>query len=103
MVFKVVITAPAEQDIDEATQYIADDSQSADSKWNAELWTVIFSLKEMPSRFSVIPEAEELGFPYRSISHYAHRMIFRIDETSETVFIIRVFHGARRSLTQEEV
>lgn len=52
---------------------------------------------------SVIPEAEDLGHPYRSANHYSHRVIFRIDEPSTAVYIVRVYNGARRALTRKDV
>ena len=86
MAFKVFVTDPAEQDIDEAFSYIAREDFSAATKWYAELWSLIFSLKEMPSRFNVIQEVDELGLQYRSVNHYSHRVIYRIDESTKAVF-----------------
>lgn len=64
---------------------------------------LILSLQEMPGRFPVIPEAEELGLPYRSALHHSHRVIFRVDAEKNTVYVVRVYHGARRPLTPEDV
>lgn len=103
MDFKVEVTEPSEADIDEAAAYIALDSPSSAQKWNRELWELIFSLRKMPARFSIITEAKALGFPYRSALHYSHRVIFRIDEAAQTVFVVRVYHGARMPLDSEDV
>ena len=98
MAFEVKVTEPAERDIGEASAFIALDSPSSAQKWSQELWHLIFSLREMPGRFPVIPEAEALGFPYRAALHFSHRVIFRIEEASKTVFVVRVYHGARQPL-----
>jgi len=98
MAFELEISNAAEEDIQEAAAFIAADSPSAAIRWHTELWELIFSLDHMPSRFPVIPEAEKLGTPYRSAMHYSHRVVYRIDEAKNTVFIVRVYHGARGPL-----
>ena len=103
MAFRVEIAEPAELDINEAALYIASDSPSAAFRWNTELWQLILSLREMPAWFSVIEEAEELGVPYRSALHFSHRVIFTIDEPANTVYVVRVYHGARRPLTHKDL
>ena len=103
MAFSVEITDPARDDIDSAVDYIAQNSVRAARKWKTGLQSVILSLQELPSRFPLIPEAEQLGFPYRSALHYSHRVIFRIDEVKSSVYVVRVYHGARHPLTPEEI
>jgi plasmid stabilization system protein ParE len=103
MAFKVFVTEPAEQDINEAFTYISRDDFIAASKWYAELWKLIFSLKEMPSRFNIVQEADELGLQYRSVNHYSHRIIYRIDDATMSIFVVRVYHGSRKPLSHEDV
>ena len=103
MAFDVEITDPARDDIDDAVAFIARNSQAAARKWKTALQTLILSLQEMPGRFAIIAEAGELGLPYRSAPHHSHRVIFRIDEEKNTVFVVRVYHGARRPLSHEDI
>jgi len=103
MAFDVEITDPARDDIDGAVTFIAQNSQASARKWKTTLQALILSLQEMPSRFTVIAEAGELGLPYRSAPHHSHRVIFRIDEQKNTVYVIRVHHGARRPLSHEDI
>lgn len=103
MAFRVFITDHAEQDIDDAFSYIAREDFSAATKWYAELWSLIFSLKDMPSRFNIVQEADELGLQYRSVNHYSHRIIYRVDEIAMSVFVVRVYHGSRKPLSQADV
>ena len=103
MAFRVEITDPARDDIDEAVAFLAHHSQQAARKWKIELQALILSLQEMPGRFAVIPEATELGMPYRSAPHHSHRVIFRIEESNNTVYVVRVYHGARRPLSPEDI
>ncbi len=103
MAFSVEITDPARDDIDDAVMFIAQKSQSAARKWKTELQALILSLQEMPGRFAVIPEATELEMPYRSAPHHSHRVIFRVDEPKNTVYVVRVYHGSRRPLSSEDI
>lgn len=103
MAFDIEITDPARDDIDDAVTFIAQNSPAAARKWKTALQALILSLQEMLGRFAIIAEAGELGLPYRSTPHHSHRVIFRIDEEKNTVFVVRVYHGARRPLSHEDI
>ena len=96
MAFDVEVTDLARNDIDDAVTYIAQGSQAAAAKWKIELQALILSLQEMPGRFPIVPEAAELQVTYRSVVHYSHPVVFRIDDEKNVVYIVRVYHGARR-------
>ena len=53
----------------------------------------IRSLKSMPQRHEVIPEAQDLGVDYRHIISGNYRTIYRINE--DWVIVLRVIHAAR--------
>jgi toxin ParE1/3/4 len=103
MTYKVIITPLAESDLEDYTDFIAQDSPERAQKWLREAWQLIFSLQELPNRFEQIPEAEELGEPLRDALHYSHRIVYRIDEQNRTVEIIRVWHSARSTLTSQNI
>ena len=103
MAFRIEITDLAEDDIDEAVTFIARDSVAAATKWQAGLETLILSLDELPNRFAIVPETDELQLSYRSAIYYSHRIVFRIDEVNGIVYVVRVYHGARRPLANEDV
>ncbi len=103
MAFDVEITDPARNDIDDAVAFLARKSTTAAWKWKTALQALILSLNDMPGRFAVIAEAGELGLPYRSAPHHSYRVIFRIDEEKNTVYVVRVYHGARRPLSHEDI
>ncbi|MCW3061718.1 MAG: plasmid stabilization system protein [Capsulimonas sp.] len=103
MTFRVEITDPAGDDIADAITFISRDSVEAAAKWFAGLQTLIFSLKESPGRFAVVPEAIELQTPYRSALYHSHRIVFRIDDANRIVYVVRLYHGARQSLTNDDV
>ncbi len=101
--FDIEITDPARDDIDSAVTFLAQESRAAAARWKTALQALILSLQEMPGRFPVIPEASELQMPYRSVLHASHRVVFRIDEEKNVVYVVRVYHGARRPLTPDEI
>ena len=103
MAFNIEITDPARDDIDSAVAYIAQVSTATARKWKTELQILILSLQEMPGRFPVIPEAGELGIPYRSALHYSHRVVFRIDDEKNIVYVVRVYHGAQHPLIPTDI
>jgi len=103
MAFRIEIAQPAIDDIDEAVAFIAQDSPSDAAKWKAGLEKLIFSLRDMPTRYPIIPEAIDLQRSYRSVIHHSHRVVFRIDDEIGVVYVVRVYHGARRPLTEGDV
>lgn len=98
MAFKVIVTPSAAQDLEEYASYISIKSPGEARKWLAGAWDKIFSLSEMPLRFAVIDEAEEIGQPLRDVLHHSHRIVYRVKEDVKTVEILRVWHAAREQL-----
>ena len=105
MVYKVLIAQTAIRDAQEYASFIIQSTKSTTParKWLDELYEEINSRSDNPSRFSVIDEAEELGFPYRSFIYHSHRVIFAVLETEQIVMVHRIYHGARDQLTKLEV
>jgi plasmid stabilization system protein ParE len=103
MPFEIVVTERARRDIDEYAGFIASDSVAQAVQWVNDLESLILSLREMPSRFSLIAEADKLQRRYRSVNHHSHRVIYRIDDNRRIVYIIRLFHGARKALTKRDI
>ena len=83
----------AEQDIEAIYTSIHHDSPKAALAFVAEFEHQISSLERFPLRCPTIPEALEIGVPYRHLLHGEYRTIFRV--TGGTVYILRVIHGAR--------
>jgi hypothetical protein len=90
-------------DLTEATEFIARDSARHAKAWLSGAWIKIFGLAENPKSYAVIPESAELGVELRSRHHHSHRVIFWVRDEYETVEILRVYHGARRALTQRDI
>lgn len=103
MAFKVQIVGAAEQDIAEATAFIYDDSPAIADKWLSGLLSAILALSEMPLRFALIPESKELKRPLRGFPYHSHRVVYEVDETTQSVLILRVYHSARAPLRLEDI
>ena len=103
MAYRVVVMPSARADLDEYTAYIAEDSPGRAVEWLSQAWELIFSLKENPKRFAVIPEAHELGGELRDVRHFSHRIVYWVREEQGVVEIIRVYHGARRELRPDDL
>jgi plasmid stabilization system protein ParE len=55
----------------------------------------IFPVRQFPLGFSTIPEQLEHGPVYRQVHYYSHRVIYRFDESKDTVHIVAVWHSSR--------
>lgn len=88
--------------MEEIFNYIAQHSPEAAVKWWLGFWEMVTCLEDLPFRFAFIPEIESAGNSYRSCFYYSHRIIYRVDETNKTVYIVRVYHSAREPLTQDD-
>lgn len=93
----------AQRDLEEYAAVVAIDSQDRASKWLQEAWEKIFSLSDMPKRFSNVPESNALVGDVRDMLHYSHRIVYRVKESEQVVEILRVWHGARRGLDEIDV
>lgn len=103
MAFQVELSQQAEADIAEAADYIAADSPDNARKWVDALLVQLETLREMPQRHDLIPEAKLLLRHLRSIQHYSHRIIYEVNEDNLRVSIVRVYHGARKPLRRKDL
>lgn len=102
MAYQVRLTERALLDIEDYVHYISDVKQDPGGalKWYDGLEDAIASLEEHPSRCPLVPERirKELGI--RHLIYHSHRIVFRILELDSGVRILRVYHTARKRLTQ---
>ena len=103
MAYRVIVMPSAHADLDEYAAFIAKDSQRYAREWLAKAWECIFSLAENPKRFAVLAEAEELHTELRDMLHYSHRIVFWVKEADQVVEVLRIYHGARRPLTEKDI
>jgi plasmid stabilization system protein ParE len=103
MKYRIEVAEPAELDLADGAAYIALDSPRRASQWLKAVRPLMASLREMPLRFSLISECEEVGISLRAFHYHSHRVIYRVDEDTKVVKILRVLHNSRRPLSTEDV
>ena len=103
MAFRIEYSRVALQDIIDAFDFIAKDSQLRSQNWTEGLFELVETLMELPERHELIREAKKLQRQLRSIHYHSHRIIYEVQVERNTVFIVRVYHGARRPLAKKDV
>jgi plasmid stabilization system protein ParE len=111
MAFDVLITDEAFADLDAITDFIKHQASiDMARKWFGAIIVAIETLKEMPGRCPLAPEADELGDDVRFLLHgrrnRAYRIYFKIHQNTESGGSVQVFHvrhWARKPLTNEEL
>ena len=100
MNYRVIISATAMAEIQEAFEWLANQSPLAADRWRAALLQAVDSLEALPDRYPLAPEAAHLGMEIRQLLHGRRRGIYRILFTIQDnrVLVLRVRHGARRFL-----
>lgn len=111
MAFRVEIEPEALEDLDSIADYIkARSSFATAEKWFNGMMNDIASLKEMPARCPLAPEAKELGAEIRLLLHgkknRGYKIYFTIHqktESSGSVQVLHVRHWARKPLGNQEL
>jgi toxin ParE1/3/4 len=91
--YLVEITATAKADIRGIREHIAADNPKAANRWAANVERLVNGLEDRPFSYEVIPEAADLGMPYRHKLFGNYRIIYRVE--GDRVLVLRVFHGAQ--------
>ncbi len=97
MTYRIRITSSAKSDAASYASFIRNENQAktAAKAWLDGIHTEIMKLSDFPLKFAIIPEAHELGFPYRSFNYHSHRVIYSIYKDEEIIIIHRIWHSAR--------
>lgn len=105
MSYRVRTTLAAKRDARENAQFIRLEHKSPNAarRWTEGLLAAIKELSYSPERFPVIPEADDLGMPLRSFVYHSHRVIFSIEVSPRRVTVLRIYHGARKPLTTDDL
>lgn len=91
--YKINLTQHAQNDLERIFYYIADDSINNAANFVLELERKVYSLDTFPERQPLIPENEFFDTDYRHLIYKKYRIIYRTTENS--VFILRIIHGAK--------
>jgi len=100
MKYVVIIQPRAESDIDQAAEWIAQDSPTNAARWYDGLTKAIFSLQDFPARCSVAPENGTFPGVIRQLLYGSYRILFTVKD--DAVHVLHVRHGARSPAGPEE-
>jgi plasmid stabilization system protein ParE len=110
MAYRVDLTPQAVSDIEAALQYIGQAAPARLNRWLLGLMDSVHLLEDMPARFPVAPEGEDLGKEIRQVLYGKrtgiYRIVFRIYENAPCEGVVRVLsvrHGARDRLRPEDL
>lgn len=102
--WKVIIEAPAQQDIAKAYFWIAERNAEAADRWFDGIYDAIGSLEIFPERAPLAPESKYVDHEIRGIfhgrRHFKYRILFTV--VGSEVHILHVRHGARLALGETE-
>lgn len=107
MIYRIVISEAAEQDIREAVAWWRDHRSALQAeRWLDQIYSALDSLSKWPTRCPFAPETELLPTGIRQLlfgvrQKSTHRIVFTIAD--QTVVILRVRHVARQELTAEDL
>jgi len=102
--YRVIISEPAERDIEAAFCWLAERDQVAAIRWYNRLLGVIYSLDKFPERCPFAPENRDLAGVVRQVLHGRRQHKYRIlfDIKDDEVRILHIRHGARLALGETE-
>lgn len=100
MKYKVLLTAQAEAEIEEAYLWIREDSPVHAAAWRRGLLAGVQTVKAFPQRCAVAPESAAFAHEIRQLIYGVYRILFMIQKN--TVQVLHVRHSARQPLSPEE-
>ena len=93
MDFKVFLSDEALSDLERIVAYIAPRNPDAAGRLGNQLLDAVLSLHTFPERGRSVPEFQRPEL--REIIFRSYRIIYRINDSDQSVEIIRLWHGAR--------
>lgn len=103
MAYAVNLTARAERDFTLLYAEINAEQSGAALKWYRGFKVAILSLEEMPNRCPVIREKGQLRHLLYGRKPHVYRVIYRICEEEQSVEVLHIRHGARRSFNPPDL
>lgn len=99
--FRVLVTRPAEEDIEAAYDYIRRDSAARAVGWRESLGRAARRLQTAPRRCPLAPENGLFRLEIRQLVFGNYRVLFTIAD--DAVHILHVRHAARRTMTTDDL
>jgi len=95
--YKILLTDPAEADLDAITQYIAVKLSAPAAALNlADAFDAAFDdLEDMPEKYQLVQDERLAAMGYRKRSVKNYFVFFTIDEINHVVYVERLLHSRR--------
>jgi toxin ParE1/3/4 len=93
MGFKVIFTPQSLEDLKAIVSHIAKDNPPRARSFGNELIDRALTIITFPERGRIAPEIDESSV--REIIHGSYRIIYEINAKSESIYVLRFWHGAR--------
>ena len=95
--YRLVTTSLADDDLDEIVGYIRNElkNEKAATDFVEEVLKCYENLEQNPKMYAVCTEANLFNKGYRKAKIKNYLLVFKIDESTKTVYIMRFFYGAR--------
>ena len=101
--YKVVLADSAEADANGIYDWVIERAPIRGPMWFEELIDCLYSLEEMPSRCLLARESTEAKREIRCLHFgkrkHVYRILYEIDVTRKTVWILHIRHGALRDVS----
>ncbi len=93
MVFKVLVTDLAIEDLAALVRFISQDNPETARRFGFELLAKLKLLQDHPRLGRVVPERGQSDL--RELIHNPYRIVYRVREQQKLVEVLRFWHGAR--------
>jgi plasmid stabilization system protein ParE len=96
--YRVIVTPEAQAGIRQAFEYIYERAPLNAARWLQRLYQRVDTLEHFPERCAFARERQFLEEDLRQLVFQSYRVVFRVDETHHTVYVLYVRHAKRRAI-----
>ena len=100
---KVIVTPEAQAGIQNSFHFIHEDSPRNAAHWLIDLYSKIETPERFPERCSYAREYEFVDEETRQLIFGSHRIVFSVDSTTATVYVLQVRHAKMRAVGEPQV
>ena len=102
MTYKVILADSAQADAEAIYSWVVGEAPGRGPEWFEALMEALNSLEKLPARCALARETKESKRRIRCLlfgkRRGVYRILYEIDETRKTVWILHLRHGARQDL-----
>ena len=107
MAYRIALADSAKEEAEQIYEWIAERAPVRGPEWFEELVDCLHSLADLPYRCPLAREAAEARREIRCLlfgkRKHAYRILYEVDESRRTVWILHNRHGALRDLAPEHL